>query len=100
MKTTGNIDQRESEINMNLYIITVTYKSVKMKMIVTEDTDMSELEKIGITVNEDDEKEDYGAFVARKKRAREVKRIMDERKKKDKEHTGFNFEDFYMDYFE
>ena len=61
MKITGNIDQREREIHMNLYIITVTYKSVRMEMIVTEDTDMAELEKRGITVNEDDEKEDYGA---------------------------------------
>ena len=82
---------------MNLYIITVTYKSVRMEMIVTEDTDMAELEKRGITVNEDDEKEDYGA---QKKRAHEVKRITDERKKKDKERTSFSFEDFIMDYFE
>ena len=101
MKIAGNIDQREREIHMNIYIISVTYKSVKMKMIVTEDTDMSKLEKIGITVNEDDKKEDYGAYVARKKHERGIKRIQDKRHKKDKERkTSFSFEEFVMDYFE
>lgn len=101
MKITGNIDQREREIHMNLYIISVTYKSVKLKMIVPEDTDMSELEKRGIKVNEDEEKEDYGAFVARKKRARGLKRIQDERHRKDRERkSSFSFDDFVMDYFE
>lgn len=86
---------------MNLYIISVTYKSVRMKMIVTEDTDMAELEKRGITVNEDDEQEDYGAYVARKKRARGLKRIQDERRRKDREReSSFCFDDFVMDYFE
>lgn len=86
---------------MNLIVATVAYQSMTMKMLMTEDTEMSDLEKRGFTVPNEDEKESFGEYVARKKRAREIKRIQDERKKKDKERTGsFSFEDFIMDYFE
>lgn len=86
---------------MNLIVATVTYQSMTMKMLITEDTEMSGLENRGFTVPNEDEKETFGEYVARKKRAREIKRIMDERKKKDKERTGsFSFEDFVIDYFD
>ena len=86
---------------MNLIVATVTYQSMTMKMLITEDTEMSDLENRGFTVPSEGEKESFGEYVAQKKRAREIKQIMDERKKKDKERTGsFSFEDFIMDYFE
>ena len=86
---------------MNLIVSTVTYQSMTMKMLITEEAKMSDLENRRFTVPKEDEKESFSEYVARKKRAREIKRIQDERKKKDKERTGsFSFEDFYMDYFE
>ena len=86
---------------MNLIVATVTYQSMTMKMLITEDAEMSNLENRGFTVPGDNKKESFGEYVARKKRAREIKRIQDERKKKDKERTGsFSFEDFVMDYFD
>lgn len=85
---------------MNLIVATVTYQSITVKMLVMEDAEMSDFENRGFTVPDEDEKESFGEYVARKKRAREIKRIMDERKKRDRERTGFSFEDFYMDYFE
>ena len=85
---------------MNLIVATVAYQSITMKMLMMEDAEMSDLENRGFTVHVEDEKESFGEYVARKKRAREVKRIMDKRHKKDQERKGFNFEDFYMDYFE
>ncbi len=85
---------------MNLIVVTVAYQSMAMKMVITEETEMSDLGNRGFTVSNEDEKESFGEYVARKKRAREVKRIMDKRHKRDQEHKGFNFEDFYMDYFE
>lgn len=86
---------------MNLIVATVTYQSMTMKMVITKETEMSDLENRGFTVPKEGEKESFGEYVARKKRAREIKRIQDERKKKDKERTGsFSFEDFIMDYFE
>ena len=86
---------------MNLIVATVAYQSITMKMLMMEDAEMSDLENRGFIVPGDNKKESFGEYVARKKRAREIKRIMDERKKKDKERTGsFSFEDFIMDYFE
>jgi hypothetical protein len=85
---------------MNLIVVTVAYQSMAMKMVITEETEMSDLGNRGFTVPNEDEKESFGEYVARKKRAREVKRIMDKRHKRDQERKGFNFEDFYMDYFE
>lgn len=86
---------------MNLIVATVTYQSMTMKMVITKETEMSDLENRGFTVPKEGEKESFGEYVARKKRAREIKRIQDERKKKDKERTcSFSFEDFIMDYFE
>lgn len=85
---------------MNLIVATVTYQSMTMKMLITEEAKMPDLENRGFTVPKEDEKESFGEYVARKKRAREVKRIMDKRHKRDQERKGFNFEDFYMDYFE
>lgn len=85
---------------MNLIVVTVAYQSMTMKILMTEEAEMSDLENRGFTVPDEDEKESFGEYVARKKRAREIKRIQDERKKKDQERKGFNFEDFYMDYFE
>ena len=85
---------------MNLIVATVAYQSITMKMVIKDDAEMSDLENRGFTVPDEDEKESFGEYVARKKRAREVKRIMDKRHKRDQERKGFNFEDFYMDYFE
>ena len=85
---------------MNLIVATVTYQSITMKMLITEEAKMSDLENRGFTVPREDEKESFSEYVARKKRAREVKRIMDKRHKRDQERKGFNFEYFYMDYFE
>lgn len=85
---------------MNLIVATVAYQSMAMKMVITKETKMSDLENRGFTVPKEGEKESFGEYVARKKRAREIKRIQDERKKKDQRRKGFNFEDFYMDYFE
>lgn len=85
---------------MNLIVATVAYQSMAIKMVITEETEMSDLGNRGLTVPNEDEKESFGEYVARKKRAREVKRIMDKRHKRDQERKGFNFEDFYMDYFE
>lgn len=85
---------------MNLIVAAVAYQSMAMKMVITKETEMSDLENRGFTVPKEDEKESFSEYVARKKRAREIKRIMDERKKKDQRRKGFNFEDFYMDYFE
>ena len=85
---------------MNLIVATVAYQSMAMKMVITEETEMSDLGNRGFTVPNEDEKESFGEYVARKKMAREVKRIMDKRHKRDQERKGFNFEDFYMDYFE
>jgi hypothetical protein len=86
---------------MNLFIATVTYQSMTMKMLITEEAEMSDLENRGFSVPSEGEKESFGEYVARKKRAREIKRIQDERKKKDKERTdSFSFEDFIIDYFE
>lgn len=85
---------------MNLIVATVAYQSITMKMLMMEDAEMSDLENRGFTFHVEDEKESFGEYVARKKRVREIKRIIDERKKRDRERTGFNFEDFYMDYFE
>ena len=85
---------------MNLIVATVAYQSITMKMLMTEEAEMSDLENRGFTITDENEKESFGEYVARKKRAREVKRIMDKRHKRDQERKGFNFEDFYMDYFE
>lgn len=85
---------------MNLIVATVTYQSMTMKMVITKEAEMSDLENRELTVPKEGEKESFGEYVARKKRAREIKRIQDERKKKDQRRKGFNFEDFYMDYFE
>jgi hypothetical protein len=86
---------------MNLIVATVAYQSMAIKMVITEETEMYDLGNRGFTVPNEDEKESFGEYVVRKKRAREIKRIQDERKKKDKERTGsFSFEDFVMDYFD
>ena len=70
-----------------------------MKIRIAIDTRINPICHSSVVLNEDEE-ENFGEYIAIKKRAREAKRINDEQHRKKEERSKFNFEDFYMDYFE
>lgn len=88
-----DFDQRRNAKNMDLYIIPVIYKNITINLIITEDTDMTELEKRGFVLSEDEEeKESFGEYVARKKQDRREKRQKDKQFKNRKEYNNYNSE--------
>ncbi len=86
---------------MEIYVVKAIYMKTVINLVITEDTDMENIKKNGVDIPDDDKKESFAEYKARKKRDRSIKRIQDERKRKDKERkSSFSFEDFVMDYFE
>jgi len=71
---------------MDLYIIPVIYKALTINLIITEDTDMTEIEKRGYVLSEEEEKESFGEYVARKKQDRRAKRFKDKQHQNKKEY--------------
>ena len=84
-----NFDQRRNAMNMDLYIISVIYKTITINLIITEDTDMTDLEKRGFEFPEEEEKESFGEYVARKKQCRRDKRQKDKQFKNRKEYNNY-----------
>ena len=86
---------------MEIYVVKAIYMKTVINLVITEDTDMENIKKNGVDIPDDDKKESFAEYMARKKRDRLIKRIQDERKRKDKERkSSFSFEDFIMDYFD
>lgn len=86
---------------MEIYVVKAIYMKTVINLVITEDTDMENIKKNGVDIPDDDKKESFAEYKARKKRDRSIKRIQDERKRKDKERkSSFSFEDFIMDYFD
>ncbi len=93
-----NFDQRRNAINMDLYIIPVIYKALTINLIITEDTNMTELENRGFVLSEKEEKESFGEYVARKKQDRRAKRFKDKQHQNKKEYIKNMSEDLrYQD---
>ncbi len=85
-------------MNMDLYIIPVIYKALKINLIITEDKDMTELENRGFLLLEEEEKESFGEYVARKKQDRRAKRFNDKQHQNQKEYIRNMSEDLrYQD---
>ena len=83
---------------MDLYIIPVIYKALKINLIITEDKDMTELENRGFLLLEEEEKESFGEYVARKKQDRRAKRFNDKQHQNQKEYIRNMSEDLrYQD---
>lgn len=86
---------------MEIYVVKAIYMKTVINLIITEDTDMENIKKNGVDIPDENKKESFAEYMARKKRDRSIKRIQDERKRKDKERkSSFSFEDFIMDYFD
>lgn len=86
---------------MEIYVVKAIYMKTVINLVITEDTDMENIKKNGVDIPDEDKKESFAEYMARKKRDRSIKRIQDERKRKDKERkSSFSFEDFIMDYFD
>ncbi len=86
---------------MEIYVVKAIYMNTVINLVITEDTDMENIKKNGVDIPDEDKKESFAEYKARKKRDRSIKRIQDERKRKDKERkSAFSFEDFVMDYYE
>ena len=71
---------------MDLYIVPVIYKALTINLIITEDTDMTEIKKRGYVLSEEEEKESFGEYVARKKQDRRAKRFKDKQHQNKKEY--------------
>ena len=86
---------------MEIYVVKAIYMKTVINLVITEDTDMENIKKNGVDIPDENKKESFAEYMARKKRDRSIKRIQDERKRKDKERkSSFSFEDFIMDYFD
>lgn len=86
---------------MEIYVVKAIYMKTVINLVITEDTDMENIKKNGVDIPDEDKNESFAEYMARKKRDRSIKRIQDERKRKDKERkSSFSFEDFIMDYFD